>query len=347
MYTIIRNIRIPLLAFFFITYHLVGKTQGLPLNRITYEVYNLETGKFTKLEAKADVKLSTKTIIIKPGQRIEKILATEKINPMDKDVFSILYDLNPDVVRLDSLQVSTSIVIPTLAFIKRPLLANQLLSIRLDDKIKRSILVKNSILLDSLADKDSMRREVVVKKLFDNEETYDLYKESVTLFNQISTAIGERTTLINHEQLQDIDAVGSFLTKLIQSKASPPTKELARIPLVRADLKTWALYFIEQKANGSLPKDNRIEVFFTLKKNGTSTPIKEGYRVFYCAPGLLPDGAHSLGEVGSNISHKIPQANWAFWAKKTPVSNNYPPDTEKIEIFIDSDHKKVDLFLLK
>lgn len=322
-----------ILGCFMMTATTVWAQQPVDKSRLSFFIFNTDDGSQTALaQDDKSITLITEAIHVQTGQRVELLLIQRKINPNDKDIYELLYELNPVITDLGKLAAG-NMVWPKLVLNNRTLGSNQSITVHLDDQLKKRI-VSNITKLSDIEKNDSAK---LARRL--QPAVLLRMNRCIAKLLQISIAIQSQTHILSPDRLSDLLAETELLINqtINDTSTNPIHRDLTTD---EANIMTWARYFSEEKGGDDIPKSGKYAVRISLKKTNNAL-ITSGYRIYYCAPGLEPHGVRPIDIINGTITCHLYPANWSFWAKKTPVSNPYPPDSEKIFVDISADDANV------
>lgn len=275
----------------------------------------------TLLNTPASVEISTQTVSVHKNDRIAFVLLKAKLEP-GLEMYELLYLLNPQIKRLDSLPDNQQLLLPVIRPVKTSLQNGQLIAIRFDEALKNQILEKTKQIVPVLSSPDTTG----IKSLLAGADAYEKFKDIVLQLDKLAAAIRERTIILSYEQLKDIDTECDVLVSVV--KQSPATKPID-IVTIDKNFNEWTRSVFERKGSGSLPKNNSATVYASVIKVVDNKKVKlAGYTIYYSSPGLEGKNSYSFGESSSStdsVKASLAECTWKFWAA---AKGELPSDTQ-------------------
>jgi len=290
-------------------------------NRITLVTSSLQDTAKKVIKA-TDFTIKVVPLKVNSSMTIEDILSQYKINPLDRDIYKLLYELNPGITQLDSLADNQVLNIPKFKFSNRPT-TNEVFTLHLDDSLINDIEKKCSFLFGKINSSDSLRLKT------DYSSDYVHMSNSILKLRQVKLTLQERSKIISHNQLVDFSAEASQLIDCINHPEAVENKN--QVTVIDNNMSAWTKSLFELKSSATLPlapdAQNPTTYVSVTKVANNQKVLLAGYTIYYCAPGVDLTNKHVFGENSSNtvaVSDKIPECTWNFWATKAGT----PPDSQ-------------------
>jgi hypothetical protein len=270
-------------------------------------------------------KLTTKTVITDSDTNISALLAADGIDP-DSGTFSIVYDLNPSINKLDAVQLGAKIALPKIIASKelQQSLSNgsHLVVLYVDLQLQKE-LASNLKILTSL----SSRLSSLPKNMFSPSENIELLLKQVddiTMWVDQMKLIRQqrkgpptsRDTLI--ELVEEVEALTDLLKVSIDGKQMLSSEDYKQINAIHADMEREVKRY-DDVMSGGLP-DPDLTPCCRVKVNikGGNIIKTENLRIYYALNGLFrmpptPGAAKPFPKLGSSSSDKLRPKYYRFW----------------------------------
>ena len=280
--------------------------------------------------------LSSRPVSINANTRINLLLENQGILP-DSEAFTLLYDLNPAVERLDKLANGTRLVIPYLSKKQRP--SNRYVILLTVDKPLKAKLNAD---VDALRILSSGFSALSPERFTDpnsKAETIALVKELVHWFSRMNEIIRRRTAKpMRRITLQQIIDEASVLRSILELSVKRGEKLSAanqqQIFRIHDDIREAIGRWDETMSPGVFPVDSQYKVEVEIR--GEDARLIETLRVYYVYWGLFqkPLNARvsysSFNGLGSKSSAVLPIKKYKVWAAKDGDPIN--PVTPEIDL---------------
>lgn len=262
--------------------------------------------------------------LVTVDEPIEFILEKRKIYSNDVDVYNLLYELNPQIKKIGTLDNGIRLSVPKIELIDINLIPDEILILRLDEKLKNRLTELASKLQPLIADSQKSK------------------SNAFGYLSLITSAIQTHSKLISHDNLIDILYESEELSKLDPGA-------LKRIKEIETYLSERSSDLRDIKSGNEPPDSYNVPVKVSVFKRGGKNP-QQGYRVFYIGYVLYPNGLpHPISKTAPiPLEDFIPEGTWRVWA----VMAGQPPDkpaTEVLEVKLrtsnDGKSSVIDLFL--
>lgn len=305
--------------------------EAISRSQLTFYVHNTDNHSDSLLARSAtDIALHVQKYMIQKNDRIEFLLSNEGIFPLDKDIYTLLYEWNPSIRSLSALTPGTVMRLPSFSRPTGRMLEGKLLLFHLDDSIRAGIASDCRALADtSLKGKNPH------------------FEEPISTLQLINAALTERTQSISHERLLDIKAESAQLLSLQHRNAQDTLFVNTQLSLIAADLKKWGTGFVDKKSPGGIPDNYAGKVQVAVRRSKSHQALPE-YRIFYCAPSQKGIFFHTVTTVSPvPVIGSVDEGGWLFWVRKAESGDPYPSDSEVVPVNVTAGSTtKVDIYLL-
>jgi hypothetical protein len=294
------------------------------------------------------VNLVTDTAMIKKGDNIADLLKARGIRP-DAESYTLVYDLNPRLEKVDPLAVGSSITLPKViggAQLRQKFASGHIVMITVDKQLKDK-LKKNADAVSALSPRFAALKADNFADSSKRQDTIKAVKDLADWFNRIQKSFAERTAKpIRRDTLLQV-ADESDVLRLILEQVHAPKLKLSRenqgqISAIHEDIKE-IIRLWDNKQTGEIPsveRKYRVEV-----KILGNDPNKIGLlRVYYVIAGkFLTSSPTPFNGLGSGSSADLPIKDYKVWAAQdgeptkpvTPVTDlpvRKIPDGEIIKL---------------
>jgi hypothetical protein len=297
------------------------RAQGqLPdIRRVNFYRYSAVTNIETPIK-KSDISIEMRPVNPDNDSRVQDLLIREGIYPNDKDVYKLLYELNPNIPRLDSLGSVSVINVPSIKKIKLTLENdNEYVVIHLDDSLIKATIKAIAEFKSKVLGSEF---EATKRKFVDSND-YELLVSIGEKLEKFRSSMVNRSISFPYDVLLGINAECTLAVQILKlGQVGRP--QLLNLSKINYNLSSVALRIFDIKSvTGTVPPAGtvyvRVEVIDNRNKPQT------GYTVCYSFPGCenIPTCVNRLKNASSGY---VFEADWSFWAVSEQKS--YPPVTE-------------------
>ncbi len=299
---------ITILLYFFLLNHFSEYSYSLQIDglkkikkRITLSYFLKTDHSIKNLNSKFE--LSIKVVLV-DSLKIEDILLKEGIYPYDVDIYKLLYELNPQINRLDSINSHKEIILPIIKLKGKKLDSNKLL-IAILDKNKQEEIIDKINYLDTIS-----------------KNRLPTLKTRINELKKLKDTIIERKKFFQYDQLIDLNEGINELINLYKNNVQSirDSNFLLQYDSNMRYLNSMNLF----RYRNNIQENGKVLIEINvLDSEGKKL---DGYRIFYCSPGLYPKGVHSFTALSSSIQpikvYLPKQVFWKIWGSRKNSKTN-------------------------
>lgn len=273
------------------------------------------------------VTLTTGDVVTKPGDRIFDLLTANGIRP-DNEAYTLIYDLNSSIEKLDPLAPGITMTLPRVVGrgqFQRLISNGHVVVLTVDSKVK-SQLHDDTGAIKALSTRFERLDRSRLAEPNKRQETINFVRDLSDWFELIDTTISQRTAKpLRRVTLLQIANEAHVLRSILERALTPNLKldaqDQAQIMTIHKDLDE-VIKFWDQTMRGELPPaEPQFNVVVDIK--GKDTNKIRGLRVYYVVFGLFRDPPKNppvrsagFNGLGSGSSATLPIKDYKVWAAK-------------------------------
>jgi len=283
--------------------------------------------------------LITTTITVQPDISIFDLLIANYIEP-DVEAFTVIYDLNPSLKKVDPLQAGTSLTLPKVSAgekLERKLRDGYRVMLTVDAPLREEF-TKSAL---NLQDLSTGFANLPVERFSSppvREETVANVKGLTAWFAYIRQSFLQRTgPSLRRPTLQGIHdeaaLLDSILSRILNDKKLVTQEDQSRINAIYRDIHHQMKKYDEVMAGEPPLGAEQFEVVVTIR----APKAPEEVQVFYAFEGLFrnpPDGHDPSHPFQNAMSGRLPFGDYMIWAGK--AGHPFPPLTDQKPIRVDA-----------
>lgn len=268
---------------------------------------------------KESMSLKSKTVSIKARDKVDALLKAEGFHA-DSEAYTLLYDLNPSVERLDLLPNGAKLVIPSLPAHEKIGRANVIL-LTVDKPLKDQLIADVSALVD-LSTKFAALKSSQFADPDNQKKTISAVQEMVRWLSRMSEIIGRRTAKpMRRATLQQIVNEGNVLRLILELSvvrgARLSIADQQQLFALHDDLQETLVRWDEVMGQGLPAGEPQYNVVVEIR--GNDAKLIKSLRVYYVVFGLFrkpPNRYSNFNGLGSGSSKILPIKKYKVWAAK-------------------------------
>ncbi|WP_263350614.1 hypothetical protein [Acidicapsa acidisoli] len=289
-----------------------------------------------------DFALTTEMITTQSTANIYDLLTANGIEP-DVEAFTVVYDLNPSLNKIDPLSAGTRLVLPKAnggEKLRQALGSGFLISLTVDRALREE-LAKSTAELHDL----SIRFDGLPAERFLNPSDKDVMTARIrtlavwlahahkTYLQRTGPSLRRETLTGIHDEAQALNALLAVILKG-REKVTPDDEE--QVDAVYNDIQKQMKKYDNVMAGEPQPGDDQYKVVVSIR--GGDARLVEGLQVYYAWEGLFrkppkePYKSQAFDGVGSGSSATLTIADYVIWAGKP--GHPFPPLTDQKPISI-------------
>jgi hypothetical protein len=286
--------------------------------------------------------LATNTVTIPPNASIYDLLTANGIEP-DVEAFTLVYDLNPSLKRVDPLPGGLGVLLPQVVGsnqLRQKLGQGYLVMLTVDPTL-RDELGKSAADLQGLSARVA---QIPVERFSDasaKENTISQVRALASWFAYAQTSFLQRTgpplrrrTLLGmHDEAQ---ALNSLLAGMLTGQDKVTVEDQDQVSAIYRDIQSQIKKYDNIMAGEPQHGDDQYQVIVNIQ--GKDAELIKTLQVYYTLEGLYrkppkePLKSYPFDRLGSGVSAGLALQDYVIWAAKP--GRPFPPSTEPHPISI-------------
>ncbi len=302
--------------------------------------------------------LSTESIVIGPDTNIAERLLQMGINP-DAGAWSLLYDLNPTVHKLDTMTPGTRLVVPSV--VASPELRGQLASgselvvLSVDPELREKLNGANTALTGLVSTLKASSQERFGRPEDKNLTVRQLDDITVWLEHIRQAAERRAGPPTSRDTWAELNDEAGMLQRLLAGSQTLGERltpdDVSQISAIHSDLEREIRRY-DDVMSGGIPEPDELCCTVEVTLVGGDTKKLDGIRVYYVLNGYFrqpppaPSGVRAFADPGSGRSIRLRAKNYQMWAAPDGKPENLLTEGALlVEIYASEKQKTVTLRL--
>jgi hypothetical protein len=269
------------------------------------------------------IKLATATVITRAGDSITDLLKANGIRA-DVEGFTLLYDLNPGLLKPDTLPAGRKLVLPTIvggAELKQKLGHGYVVMLTVDKQIKDEVR-SDAALIEKLAAGFAALPTARFANADRSQATIEAVKQLAIWFEHIQRTFAQRRARpLRRETLLVIKDEAELLRSMLEQSQTEPVSAATQEQIlaihndIKVEIERW-----DNVMAGELPA-GEPQFKVTVIIRGDNADLIKSLRVYCVVNGSFRDPpvnppvrSRSFDSLGSGSSRMLPIKNFKIWA---------------------------------
>lgn len=308
---------------------LQGNAAAMQISEVAGRAVTMELVKASDLSTVAwpaeEVKLVSETITTKAGDDIFRLLEANGIQP-DNEAYTVVYDLNPNLEKVDPLPVGLSLAVPKLIAgpkLQEKLKSGHIVMLTVDKDIKEQF-DRNVKAISDLSVRFAALGPGRFADIGKRNETINSVREMAAWLEHMRKTFARKTAKpLRRITLIQLNNEASALRALLELALTPDKKigavEQTRIAAIYKDIKQESEKW-DQTMAGEPPSGEAQFTIVVEIKGGSPTQI-QNLRVYYAIAGLFEDPPRNppvpisnFNSLGQSSTARLPIKDYKVWA---------------------------------
>lgn len=286
--------------------------------------------------------LTTETAVAEANANIYDLLTANGIEP-DVEAFTVVYDLNPSLLRIDPLPSGVTLVLPKVAGgdkLQDKLRHGYLVMLTMDDDLRQQLARSTSDLQGLSSQFSSLPTERFASPST-REEMLSNLKALAGWFAYVQRTFLQRTgpplrrqTLLGMRD--ELAFLNSLLSTIVAGQKRVTADEKEQVNAIYKDIQVQIRKYDNVMAGEPPASDGQYKIVVTIR--GGDAQLTQGLQVYWAYQGLFrkppkePLSSQPFDGVGSGSSVSLTIADYVIWAGRP--GHPFPPITDQKPISI-------------